>query len=345
MTVNIIVNGIGTIGKRVAHAIKLQDDMKLLGISTRSPSFVLRTVTDKSGPLHGVPVWGASEESVKAMKDAGIDAKGTIEELLSTENVDVVIDCTSGGTGEKLKPMYQNYKVKQIYQGGEKAHVADVSFTAIANYEKAMGVESVRVVSCNTTSLVRTLVAVDEAFGLDEVFVSLVRRAADPWESEEGPINAIVPDLKVPSHHGPDVKTVLPHLNIMSMAVKVPTTLAHFHIVTAKVKRGTTTESLLNTLRNGCRILTFKGKEGYDSTSKVIERFRDLGRPRNDMFEVAVIEELVHASDNRIYWGHMVHQEAIVVPENIDAIRAITGLETDKFKSIEKTNKSLGIAH
>jgi glyceraldehyde-3-phosphate dehydrogenase (NAD(P)) len=41
----------------------------------------------------------------------------------------------------------------------------------------------------------------------------------------------------------------------------------------------------------------------------------------------------------------MVHQEAIVVPENIDAIRAMFELERDKFKSIEKTNKSLGIKH
>jgi len=38
-----------------------------------------------------------------------------------------------------------------------------------------------------------------------------------------------------------------------------------------------------------------------------------------------------------------VHSEAIVIPETIDAIRAITGIESDKFKSIEKTNKSLGI--
>jgi glyceraldehyde-3-phosphate dehydrogenase (NAD(P)) len=39
----------------------------------------------------------------------------------------------------------------------------------------------------------------------------------------------------------------------------------------------------------------------------------------------------------------VVHQESIVVPENIDAIRAISGLEVDPLKSIEKTDLSLGL--
>jgi len=345
MPVRVVVNGIGTIGKRVAHAVKLQDDMKLVGISTRSPSFVLKTVLEPGAPLYGTDLWAANEKSLETMRNVGMIVNGTLEELLATGKVDVVVDCTTAGIGETLKPLYQKYKVKQVFQGGEKAHVADVSFTAVANYEKALGVNSVRVVSCNTTSLVRTIFAVDESFCAEEVFVALVRRAADPWEDEEGPINAIAPDLKVPSHHGPDVKTVLPNLNITSMAVKVPTTLAHFHMVHAKVKKETTTEKLLEAFKHGCRILIFKGSEGYTSTSKILERFRDLGRIRNDMYEVGVIEELVAAKGKDVYWGHMVHQEAIVVPENIDAIRAMFEIERDKYKSIEKTNKSLGIKH
>ena len=36
----------------------------------------------------------------------------------------------------------------------------------------------------------------------------MIRRATDPGDSSKGPINAIKPVLKVPSHHGPDVMTV-----------------------------------------------------------------------------------------------------------------------------------------
>ncbi len=44
-----------------------------------------------------------------------------------------------------------------------------------------------------------------------------------------------------------------------------------------------------------------------------------------------------------LYYYQAIHQEADVVPENVDAIRAMFELETDKMKSIEKTDRSLGI--
>ena len=37
------------------------------------------------------------------------------------------------------------------------------------------------------------------------------------------------------------------------------------------------------------------------------------------------------------------HNEAIVIPETIDAIRALTGIEPDGQRSIRKTDASLGI--
>jgi glyceraldehyde-3-phosphate dehydrogenase (NAD(P)) len=39
-----------------------------------------------------------------------------------------------------------------------------------------------------------------------------------------------------------------------------------------------------------------------------------------------------------------VHQEAIVVPENIDAVRALAGSYT-KAESMKSTDESLGIVH
>lgn len=343
MPVKVAVNGIGTIGKRVAHAVKLQKDMKLVGISTRSPSAVLKTVLEPSGPLYGTRLYAANEQSLRAMREAGMLVNGTIEELLASKEVDVLVDCTPAGVGEKLKPMYEKHGVKLVFQGGEKSSVADLSFVAVASYEKALGAKSVRVVSCNTTSLVRTICALDQVFGVAEVFVSLVRRATDPWEDSKGPINAIVPDLNVPSHHTLDVQTVLPKLKIMSMAVKVPTTLAHFHLVTAKLSKEVSKEDIVRAFMEGSRVVVLKGAEGYGSTARIMEKFRDLCRGRGDMYEVAVIEELVNVKAKQVYWGHTVHQEAVVVPENVDAIRALVGEVRDKWRSIELTNQSLGI--
>jgi len=38
-----------------------------------------------------------------------------------------------------------------------------------------------------------------------------------------------------------------------------------------------------------------------------------------------------------------VNIESVVVPENVDAIRALTGLETEGKRSIAKTDEALGI--
>jgi len=39
MTVKIAINGYGTIGKRIADAIKLQNDMELIGVTKFTPDY------------------------------------------------------------------------------------------------------------------------------------------------------------------------------------------------------------------------------------------------------------------------------------------------------------------
>ena len=52
------------------------------------------------------------------------------------------------------------------------------------------------------------------------------------------------------------------------------------------------------------------------------------------------------SSDGReIYLTFQVHNEAIVVPETVDCIRALTGIEPDAAASIAKTDTSLGITN
>lgn len=342
MPVKVVVNGVGAIGKRVAHAVKLQDDMELVGISDVAATSILRTNLEPKGPLYKTDLFCSVPEMIENMRNAGMFVKGTLPELLASGEVDVVVDATPAGIGIKNKPMYEKYGVKAIFQGGEKEDVAPITFNSWVNYEKAIGAKFVRVPSCNTTALVRTLHALDSNFGLDHVFVSLVRRAVDPWNPEKGPVNAIVPD-RVPSHHGPDLRTIIPNINIMTIAVKVPTTLAHVHVVHARLKKNASVDDVKQVFMDAPRVILLKREHGFRSTAEIIERYRDLCRPRYDMPEVAVWEETIACEDKNLYWVHAVHSESIVIPENIDAIRAITGLEKDKWKSIRKTNESMGI--
>jgi len=80
------------------------------------------------------------------------------------------------------------------------------------------------------------------------------------------------------------------------------------------------------------------------STAQIMEMARDLSRNRADLYEIAVWRDGVHVVDGkRLFYFQAVHQESDVVPENVDAIRALLEIQRDGRKSMEKTDQSLGI--
>jgi len=330
----VAVNGYGTIGKRVADAVRAQDDMEIIGISKTKPNYEAAVAHQLGYDIY------APAANLGAFEKAGMPAAGTIEEMV--EKADLVVDCTPGGVGEGNKSLYEKAGVKAIWQGGEDHSLAGFSFNAICNYEQAVGRDLIRVVSCNTTALCRAIYPIDKELGVKKVRVILARRATDPNDVKKGPINAIVPDpIKLPSHHGPDVKSVLPQINITSAALKIPTTLMHVHTVNMEVDKDCTVDDVKNIFGSQSRI-RFVG-QGMSSTAEIMEFARDMKRPRNDMWENCIWPESITVGDKEIYFFQAVHQESIVVPENVDAIRAMMELESDGAKSIEKTNKAIGL--
>ncbi len=337
----VLVNGVGTIGKRAAEAIKKQPDIELFGIADVQPHAELRSVKSREGALKEVDLYGSTDEGVENLRDSDLEVEGHIEDVL--DEVDVVIDATPSGVDEQNKGnIYEPQGVKAIFQGGATDDIAETKFNADANYEEAEEEQFVKVVSCNTTSLSRTMSAVDERFGVDQAIANLVRRGGDIPQDSRGPINSTIPVTDVPSHHGPDVQAVMPELDIKTLAVKVPVTYGHVHMVNADLEREVTEEEVKKAFREQPRVKLVSAENGYDSTSKLHERMRDLGRKRSDMEEAAVWEETVTVEGNKVYWIHAVHQEAIVTPDNVDAVRAMLGMES-KEASIEKTNEALGI--
>lgn len=341
--VNVVVNGVGTIGKRVAEAVREQEDMKLRALSDVSATPGIRTVLSEEGKLHGTPLYGSSEDGVEQLREEGMHVEGTLEELVDAGEVDVVVDCTPPGVDMSNKEeLYEPNGVKAIFQGGADPSIAPVAFNADANYSEAKGEDFVKVVSCNTTSLSRTMSALNGDFGVEKAVANLVRRGGDIPQDSRGPINSTLPVTEVPSHHGPDVQEVMPDLDITTLAVKVPVTYGHVHMVQAELEEEVEVDDVLESFERQPRVRMLDAGEGFDSTGKVHEMMRDLGRKRSDMEEAGVWRETVTVEDSTAYWIHMVHQEAIVVPDNIDAVRAMFGME-NKERSIEMTNESLGI--
>lgn len=331
------INGYGTIGKRVADAVNAQDDMKLVGVTKRTPNFEAKRAVEL-----GYDIYMSAPDRENLFEEADIPVKGTIDDLY--DKIDVVVDCTPGGVGAKNKEEYQQKGVKGIFQGGEKHEQIGKSFNSFSNFKDSIGENYVRVVSCNTTGLCRTLNPIDELAGIKKVRAVMVRRGADPGQVKKGPINSIVPNPPtVPSHHGPDVQTVMYGLNITTMAILVPTTLMHQHNLMVELESSVDVDDIIDTFEQTPRVVLVDASRGLGSTAEIMEYAKDLGRSRGDLFEIAVWRESLNIVDNELYYMQAIHQESDVVPENVDAIRAMLEMETDPKKSIARTNKNMGI--
>jgi len=338
------INGYGTIGKRVAEAVTLQDDMEIVGIVKTKPTYEIRGALDA-----GFPVFASTKAKIHFFEEKGVKVSGVTEELVDIS--DVIIDCTPGKLGVNNMEMYQKYSTKAIWQGGEKHAPIGVSFNALTNYSSSINQDYVRIVSCNTTGLARTLFPIIQEYGIDNVQAVMVRRSGDPKDSDRGPINSIEPVLTVPSHHGPDVQTVIEGINIQTMAVKVPTTIMHVHCIIAELDTEPNVENIISMWEATPRINLFEGFLKSDGnkirnlagTAEIMELARDALYTRGDLNQIAVWKDGVHAFGKKLYYYQAIHQESDVIPENIDAIRAMFDLESDNMKSILKTNKALGI--
>jgi glyceraldehyde-3-phosphate dehydrogenase (NAD(P)) len=67
----------------------------------------------------------------------------------------------------------------------------------------------------------------------------------------------------------------------------------------------------------------------------------DLGRPRADLWENGIFEASVNLVGKELFLFQAIHQEADVVVENIDAIRAMMGEVSDPETSIRMTNEAM----
>ncbi len=307
MKVRVGINGYGTIGKRVACAIKAQDDMEVVGVTKTKPTYEARLAS-----MEGFPLYVASSDKIPAFEKEGIKVEGSIDDLV--KKVDIMVDATPGGVGEAYKEIYEKAGVKAIFQGGEDHGLAGVSFNAFANYSEAWGAQYARIVSCNTTGLVRTLYPIDRVFGIERISATIVRRGADPSDIEGSALNALEPSLKLPTHHGPDVQTIMPWLNITTMAVKAPTTLMHVHCITADLKKKAKEQDILSVWDSVPRVKFVSGKHGIKSTSQILELARDLGRSRGDFMEIIVWQDGVKIEGNTLYYYQAVHQESDSCP-------------------------------
>ena len=130
---------------------------------------------------------------------------------------------------------------------------------------------------------------------------------------------------------------------MVTVAVKVPQTLGHVHFWSVDLTRDAAPDDVIEAFTKSSRIVALGARDGLGAVNAVKEWASDVGRPRSDIYEVVLWEDLVTILDGELSYAYMVDNQAIVIPETVDAIRAITGLEPDPEASMARTNRALGI--
>lgn len=331
------VAGYGTIGQRLADGVKLQGDMELVGVADLAPTLAIRALKEKGMPYDLYLVNGADKAAFDALD---IPISGTFEELVG--KVDIMLDAAPGGIGAKNKELYEKMGVKAVFQGGEKNSVADVFFHGYANYENGIAKDYLKLTSCNTTGLIRSVDCLDRAFGIEKVAITIIRRVADPGDYHRGLTNALQID-KAPSHQAVDLMTIMPHVDATGILVHTPVTHGHIITVVAKGKQKITKEMALEAFEKHPRIRVVSTSEGFLGNSSFFKYARDLGNPRGDMYEIGLWEDSIVESGDEIMYAINIPQESVTIPETVDAIRAACSMQLSRESGTEETNKYLNI--
>lgn len=335
--VKVGVVGYGTIGMRLADGVAKQQDMELVGVVDVGPTMAVRALAE-SGMAYDLYLVDMAAKS--RLDELDIPVTGSLDDLLG--QVDIVLDATPGGIGAMNKQLYEAAGVKAVFQGGEKNEIADVFFHGYANYEKGVGQDYLKLTSCNTTGLIRAVDAIDREVGVEKVAITIVRRVADPADTFRGLTNVLMVD-KVPNHQAVDLMTVMPHINATGFLVHTPITHGHVISVVATPNQSIDPETLIELYREHPRIRVARIEDGFDSNAAFFKYARDLGNKRGDMYEVGFWEECVGMSGNDILFAINIPQEAVTIPESIDAIRAAMEMQTDRQDAVGLTNQYLGM--
>ena len=337
--VKVLVTGYGVIGQRLADGVAQQEDMELVGVVDAAPTLSVRALKDAGMPYK---LFAAFDDAAKTLKDAGYKVSGTMEEVLP--EVDIVLDAVSAGIGAKNKEIYKKHGKKAVFQGGEKNEIANVFFHGYANYEKGLNQDFLKLTSCNTTGLIRAVDCLDRGVGIEKIAITIVRRVADPGDYHRGLTNALQVD-KAPNHQAVDLMTIMPHVNATGLLVHTPITHGHFITVLATPKKDLSIEQAQELMQAHDRIRLISTDEGFLGNASIFRYARDLGRPRGDLYEIAVWRDTFCMSGRDIMFGIHIPQESVTIPETIDAVRAAMGMEKDRLKAVGQTNKYLGLPY
>ena len=335
--VRVGVAGYGVIGTRAAAGVALQEDMELIGVADVAPTLPVRALKERGMPF---PLFAAVPGSREVLEEAGIPVSGSFDDLLG--EIDIMLDCSPGGVGAENKKRYVAAGIKAVFQGGEAADVADVFFHGTANYEPGLGADYLKLTSCNTTGLIRAVHAIHQAVGVSKVFVTIVRRVADPGDTHRGLTNVLQVE-PIPNHQAVDLMNIISDIDATGMLIHTPVIYGHIITLSATTKTRVSAAEAIELFRAYPRVTVVRIADGFNSNASFFQWARYLEHPRADMYEIGLWEEMVGLSGDDLVFAINIPQESVTIPETIDAVRAAMEMQTTGAEAVAATDKHLGI--
>lgn len=334
MTVKVAINGYGTIGKRIADAVGLQDDMLVVGVSKFTPNYEAELLLMKEYPLY-VP-----REKKSAFEDLGFVVEGNVSDLI--QESEVVIDCTPTNVCSGFAKEYEKSNKKYIFQGG--AFMDTVPFHASTNFDAHFGREKARVPAPDITGLCRALKPLEERFSIKGIFGTVLHNVAGPQTPSvgaRGVLPSLTPQLgKDGEDH--DLNKLFPKIPVQVQTINMPELKLGLHAVYLELAQPVNPLEVIDVFEKTYRIRMVSGESGVTSLGEVEKLAEDLGRCRSELYENVIWRDGIKGNGKNLSFLQSIGIGS-VVPENVDCIRALMQVTDDKMTSILKTNKNLNI--
>jgi glyceraldehyde-3-phosphate dehydrogenase (NAD(P)) len=140
-----------------------------------------------------------------------------------------------------------------------------------------------------------------------------------------------------------DLMTIMPHIDATGILVHTPVTHGHIITIVATTKKKIEKQDALRLFKEHQRIRVVRIEDGFLGNASLFRYARDLGNPRGDMYEIAIWDESIVNSGDDIMFAVNIPQEAVVIPETMDAVRAAMEMQSDRLEALSLTNKYLGM--
>jgi len=103
------------------------------------------------------------------------------------------------------------------------------------------------------------------------------------------------------SHQSPDAQTVIADLDVVTIAAKASHVQTHNHYWIVEMNRNASKEEVVDAFQSAARISFIRMSDGIVALNSTIELMKDLGRPRGDMWEVALWEDVLTIQGNELH--------------------------------------------